>query len=391
MKVNLELETITPIFMHGADQGKVEIRTASIKGLMRWWFRAFSMGVLWGSNKERQIIKAILEKESNIFGSTERKSKVRIRVENVQLKSKRLNFRIGRGKYLGYGLNLSNSALGSFQLNLILSSELTDCEAECILHTIWGITYLGGIGSRNRRGFGNLKVNKVNNSRLQKMFIFDGNLDTFLSDNLKIAISVYENLYGVSMKRNLTTLPPIACVHPDFLQIKISNRGFRRLESTKDEEGVLDFCGQIFRRFREDVNTRHYRTVRGGKISYSISQNYQEIKKFLASGFKPRSLDYSIFGLPHQYQFSSLNNRKALVKGEKHKRRSSPLAIKIYKHKMNYIPAILLFKSIFLPNGEKLSIVEIDGSSNTVSGIPQPSYVVAQNFVNSFPGRFVEW
>jgi len=253
------------------------------------------------------------------------------------------------------------------------------------------MVYLGGIRSRSRRGFGNLKVNKVSNKELQKMFILDNDLSAFLSNNLKRAISAYESLYGISMKRNLTVLPPTPCVHPDFLQIKISNRIFKRLDSSKNKEGVMDFCGRILRGFRENRNTRHYRTIKGRKIPYFISQNYQEVKEFLVSGFKPKSLDYSIFGLSHQYQFASLNNRKALVKGEKHKRRSSPLVIKVYKHKMNYIPAILLFKSIFLPNDEKLSIEEIDNSSNTVSGIPQPSYTIAQNFVNSFPGRFVQW
>ncbi|MDI3498463.1 type III-B CRISPR module RAMP protein Cmr1, partial [Archaeoglobus sp.] len=34
------LEAITPVFMRGANQSKAEIRAASIKGLMRWWFRA---------------------------------------------------------------------------------------------------------------------------------------------------------------------------------------------------------------------------------------------------------------------------------------------------------------------------------------------------------------
>lgn len=392
-EAKFKLEAITPIYMRGANQNKVEIRAPSIKGLMRWWFRAFSMGVLWnGSIQQRSIIGIISKKESDLFGSTKRKSKIKVEIENIQLNSSnRFNFKIRGGKYLGYGLNLNNTVMGSFELKTIFSSYLKDFEIKSILYTIWGIVYLGGIGGRNRRGFGNIKVNRVSNEKLREMFIVDGDLSKFLSNNLKDAISVYERLYETSMKRDLRVVPPIPCIHPDFLQIKISNKIFKRLDSSKNMEGVMDFCGCLLREFREDKINRHYRTIKGRRFSYFVSQNYREVKDFLHSNSKPNSLNYSIFGLPHQYQFASLNNRKAVVRGEIHKRRASPLVIKIYEYKGNYIPAILLFRSMFLPDNEKLCIEESGNPNKIVCGISQPSYIIAQNFVNRFPGRDIKW
>ncbi|MCD6363255.1 MAG: type III-B CRISPR module RAMP protein Cmr1, partial [Synergistetes bacterium] len=42
-KVSLEVETVTPLFIAGADQrniGNEGLRPPSLRGLLRWWFRA---------------------------------------------------------------------------------------------------------------------------------------------------------------------------------------------------------------------------------------------------------------------------------------------------------------------------------------------------------------
>ena len=67
-----ELEFITPAFLAGADQGVAELRAASIRGALRWWFR-----VLGGTKKE----------ETEVFGGVQggaTRSKVIVRTEIVQ-------------------------------------------------------------------------------------------------------------------------------------------------------------------------------------------------------------------------------------------------------------------------------------------------------------------
>lgn len=83
-RATFELEAITPVFMRGADQGKAEFRPASVKGVMRWWFRALA-GAYLGNDIEK-----LREVEGRIFGSAgsggSRRSNVRVRVDEVDVR-----------------------------------------------------------------------------------------------------------------------------------------------------------------------------------------------------------------------------------------------------------------------------------------------------------------
>jgi len=67
-------ECITPCFCAGADQAKAEIRPSSIRGALRWWFRAL------GGSKEM---------ETEVFGGAEpiTASSILIRVSEISSKS----------------------------------------------------------------------------------------------------------------------------------------------------------------------------------------------------------------------------------------------------------------------------------------------------------------
>ncbi len=77
-RAEFTLEAVTPIFMRGADQTKAEIRAASIKGLMRWWFRALA-GSYFGDD-----IAGLRKAEEYVFGSTKQRSKVVVEVESPE-------------------------------------------------------------------------------------------------------------------------------------------------------------------------------------------------------------------------------------------------------------------------------------------------------------------
>jgi len=44
-KLSFMLETITPLFLSGNDQTTVELRAASIRGHLRYWYRALLGGL----------------------------------------------------------------------------------------------------------------------------------------------------------------------------------------------------------------------------------------------------------------------------------------------------------------------------------------------------------
>lgn len=75
-RATLEIEFLTPAFLGGAEQGlAAEWRAASVRGQLRWWFRAVAGGA-WGGDLRR-----VREAEAHLFGSTDRASNLVVRAE----------------------------------------------------------------------------------------------------------------------------------------------------------------------------------------------------------------------------------------------------------------------------------------------------------------------
>ena len=70
-----ECEVVTPMFLGGANIKISEIRTQSIKGALRFWWRA-----IYGKKYSLEEMK---KKETKIFGNTEQKSNVTITIDGL--------------------------------------------------------------------------------------------------------------------------------------------------------------------------------------------------------------------------------------------------------------------------------------------------------------------
>ncbi len=158
------LKTITPMFMAGADGKTFELRPPSIKGLMRFWWRAMN-GHLSLEELRRQ--------EAEIFGGSGKnqgKSKVNLRVSD------------GRPTFISYSPVPHKPA--KFSLQSIQPGHNFKCHL-----TFRDISYqeravssfklsllLGGFGKRSRRGFGSVRINKIND----EIFDFDYSIHSVL-------------------------------------------------------------------------------------------------------------------------------------------------------------------------------------------------------------------
>jgi len=65
---------ITPVIISGVYKGQVELRTQSVKGILRWWFRFYKSSFL-NVNDLRNF-------ENKVFGSTENSASFYMRVIN---------------------------------------------------------------------------------------------------------------------------------------------------------------------------------------------------------------------------------------------------------------------------------------------------------------------
>lgn len=152
--INLEFETVTPLFMYGADQNQPEIRAASIKGMMRWWWRAVVA---------EDDVKKMRYDESQIFGSTDKKSAFSLYVRTDEklraIQCRLLPHSTKRFKSpaipIGYG----------FDVKIQSDSELKSASNAFEIAAL-----LGGFGKRARRGFGSITLTSWNFQNVDDVF-----------------------------------------------------------------------------------------------------------------------------------------------------------------------------------------------------------------------------
>lgn len=161
--ITFTCETITPMFLSGADQNVPELRPPSIKGALRFWWRAMN-GHL--------SLEDLKQKEDEIFGGTDGRSRVLVRVQILNtteiLGKDILGYGVNNSfegvKYLLYILFYQQSERNGFnkgtKFKIILSGHnenyLKDfCDA------FWLFVNIGSIGTRARRGAGAIYVSDI--------------------------------------------------------------------------------------------------------------------------------------------------------------------------------------------------------------------------------------
>src|SRR2546426_3883093 len=82
-EVIFTLQTITPLFLAGADQTTAELRAPSFRGVMRYWYRALVGGLV---GTDTNGLQKVMEAEKAIFGATNIGSAVQIRVSGQPTK-----------------------------------------------------------------------------------------------------------------------------------------------------------------------------------------------------------------------------------------------------------------------------------------------------------------
>jgi len=258
---NVICKVITPLFMGGANQ-QAEIRTQSINGLLRWWFRVAGGSIEdekrifgWaGETSNQGLVRVKIEREE--FNATEqieenqkiadeilrllkkrkdeleeeietakgyqkdkllkRKMYIENQIEEVKkilekLKSAKNNsqefsedllkeiqkliFLLEGYRYLGFSLEMNNrdfNPLGlTFNLKISFHPKANEEDIKKFFCALWLAFNLGNFGSRARRGFGSIKIEKIeeNGSNITNNcyglnFVPSGNLRDWINNNL---------------------------------------------------------------------------------------------------------------------------------------------------------------------------------------------------------------
>ena len=171
---------VTPMFLGGADQEACRIRGAALKGALAFWWRAFHFAgfVADAPGNRDETLEAMREREKVLFGSSDGgQGRFLLRISHGKLSTTAEGVRLQGAdmgaRYLGYGLmaafgqnagQLSRSCINagqSFAVRIIFRPNATDADIAEITIALKLLGLLGGLGSRVRRGWGSVALERL--------------------------------------------------------------------------------------------------------------------------------------------------------------------------------------------------------------------------------------
>ncbi len=380
-------EIVTPMFIGDARQEAQTVQPASVKGALRFWWRALNWGRVLDKTKgdEKAALKLLHSEEGDLFGkAAEQVGKEQIggqggfllrviKTKSLQKKSEYdLNqdttYKLGKGSWqsylLGLGLMEWDKSKGEnlYTRGAITSGTFTVelfCRNVKIAQDIkpallaWGL--LGGLGSRNRKGLGSVAIRE-----------FDGQ-----------AVALDHKSYCDEIKKLIQQVTWIDDC-PPFTAFGQESKMLVSKEANQDTWLALAEIAQIQQLFRgwgfKFPNSHHkVNGIRAQHSSYSDKQNdhglvYDLADKTSTSVTYPKS---TVFGLPRSYGLSGFDPKKEITlepiamsgsapeQKNKRSRRASPLFIHIHKFPSGKSIIIQTFlPAVFLPPDDQIEVIE---------------------------------
>lgn len=150
-ELRVTLETVTPLFLGGADQ-EPELRPPSVRGQLRYWLRA-AIGIVIGD----QNLEGLKKAESEVFGDTKGQGAIGVRITQKDLTTEKMNplpHKDSPTRFEGFSTQQRFDLILTQQQD-IQTSWLTAIGALLLMVS------RGGLGRRSRRGWGTLRILRV--------------------------------------------------------------------------------------------------------------------------------------------------------------------------------------------------------------------------------------
>lgn len=319
--LTLECETVTPLFLFGAYGNIAELRASSLKGIIRYWWRAVNADL---------DIDTLRESEQKIFGGTSNsggdsnRSKVILRIMNnnnfYQINNKLtdeihdLNPNTGDHcgiSYLLYSVSgMTNKPYIKSGTKFLIKISASDDVTDDLMKSLIAFQYFGALGSRSRRGAGSISMRiKDSDNSLNvpyKEFFDLSNINS--REDLKKVFERYGEILQSPVQHSYSVLKG------SHIYI------FNKCSSWID---ALNVIGNRFRNFRKNNQGRVFETP-----CFGIPIMHRKSRSF----------------------FIAENN-----KGSKINRRPSSLLFKVLKTSdKGYFPMIIKLNGDFLPHGSKI-------------------------------------
>lgn len=377
---------VTPMFLGGADPRQVDskiFRNASLKGALRFWWRALNWGRMLkeASQNKTKALKKLHEEEGRLFGKASdgkdsQQSQVHLssRLHNAKLGSvgnpslDSLGYLLGQGLYSFKEKNTRNYLSdGQLELTLTFKPGIQDSDIASVKQAAIALGIFGGLGSRSRKGIGSLSIKAIDDQ------------DNFQKFTTREAITQFIDTLDFSAAADA---PLSALTHATRVDISITgNDSLKVLEQVGSEQQLYRSYGRKFpNKDQHEVNgqkaRQKFRSDHDNVLAASQGENLQNLPK------------RAVFGLPHNYFFSS-TGKKVEINSENEGRRASPLFIHIHAlENTEFIAIQTLLPGEFLPESMAIDIKPQQHRAQKLSGT-SVDYAVIHCYLNGFKDKEV--
>lgn len=345
----------TPMFLGGENQraDNTQFRNASLKGALRFWWRALNWGAALRDvgNQEAQALSLLHEREGRLFGLASDSKHSRQSCVQIHSELRRAMVSVeslpNHIYLLGMGLYKHNKGMlrdymqgGNLTIRLTFKPNTKEEDVASVQQAAIALGIFGGLGSRSRKGFGSLALQKIE---------LPGKKDlSFTTEE-----SILNFVQGLDFSAPADA-PFSALTRATRIDIStIRNSALDALADINKEQ-------QLYRSYGKNGKVGNIEARRNFKADhdnvYDTIHNGATLQKIP---------ERAVFGLPHNYRFSSekelsisaenpsLDSQRETKEG----RRASPLLVHI--HILNdgkFIVIQTLFQSEFLHSNIRITI-----------------------------------
>ena len=354
---------VTPMFIGDGHQHATSIRPPSIKGALRFWWRALNWKRFIKDVDQATALRRLHEEEARLFGSAVREENGRqiggqgkflLSVDTTRLHTTNKNTvhpqfsKRDAARYLSYGLMeaFSSEKKGTQAGQLIRScinenQEFTvhirfrDTVESSLQDALILLGLLGGLGSRSRHGIGSIVLThlyKIKENKREPCWTAPDSKESYqkmIQDILKDSLMVSQ-------------LPPYSAFSAQ------SRVDILLTQQTDPYSTLQNFAHSMlmYRSWGKDGKVLGQPSEKRFKSDHDWSKNIRP------NNFHPRRV---IFGLPHNYG----KEKNQQVTSETYERRASPLFFHVHQiGAEQFLGVSILLKSIFLPSTERIRVGE---------------------------------
>ena len=380
-QTTLHYRIVTPMFLGGENQqaDTTQFRNASFKGALRFWWRALNWGRAFQDAVQQTTaaLQLLHQREGDLFGlasdgKNSRQSRVQIHsaLQGAALKQpgialQTVGYLLGQGLFhFRDGVTRQYLEGGELTIRLSFKPGMAEADIQSVEQAAIALGLFGGLGSRARKGLGSLALHQLERQ---------GQPVREFATVESIAAFIQVLDFSAPADAPLSAFTQAT-------RIDMSATAGKALDALTAIGNEL----QLYRGYGRHNPRTNQHEVNGQKARQEFPEDHHNVLAATQGGRLQQLPNRAVFGLPHNYFFSSTGG-KLDITTEDEGRRASPLLVHIHPLKDEKFVAIqTLLPGVFLPDGMK---VEAKGKSKYAIPESKVDYDVITRYLDGFANK----